>query len=179
VTQTCGGAAECGQPPRNEQAFLFAQRLANALSSIRVQIGTWDFFIDDNYVLPPNRGMADILDEAREPPSPGVARGDQAGKMMLPYRLAAHDRLRHGGGNEALIDEVAAPRLPRQKYLNCEQYCTYGWRRIAFNQPALRMAAVAGRPDPGSIPSPPRPGVPLRALLGERVFDARNRQVVR
>jgi hypothetical protein len=37
----------------------------NAISSIRVQTGTWDFFIDDNYVPPPNRGMADILDEAR------------------------------------------------------------------------------------------------------------------
>lgn len=53
---------------------------------------------------------------------------------------------------------LALTHVPRQKYLNCEQSCTYGWRRIAFNA-ALRRDAPGVRPDPGA-PSPHSPHSP-------------------
>jgi hypothetical protein len=106
----------------------------------------------------PRTGAWPISSTRREPPSLGVARRSSGENDAAVSALAAHDRLRHGGGNEALIDEVAAPRflVKISQLCNCEQYCTYGWRRIAFNQPALRMASAAGRPDPG-FPIPPHP----------------------
>jgi hypothetical protein len=66
---------------------------------------------------------------------------------------------------------LALTHVPRQKYLNCEQSCTYGWRRIAFNA-ALRRDAPAVRPDPG----PPGPGSPVRDFLsaGHPFFEDRS-----
>ena len=59
---------------------------------------------------------------------------------------------------------LALTHVPRQKYLNCEQTCTYGWRRIAFNQCSLaegRTSRQAGSraPSPHSPQARGPPGV--------------------
>jgi hypothetical protein len=69
---------------------------------------------------------------------------------------------------------LALTHVPRQKYLNCEQSCTYGWRRIAFNA-ALRRDAPAVRPGPPAHTAP-SPGSPVRDFLsaGHPFFEDRS-----
>jgi hypothetical protein len=123
----------------------------------------------------PRTGARPICSTRRESPSPRVAREIKQGNDAA---VPALQRVIGGVMAAGMTRSSTRSRPPCSsskisQLCNCEQYCTFGWRRIAFNQPALRMASAARRPDPGFPPSPrpgvspqpPRPRGPLAAAI--------------
>src|SRR5258707_13748440 len=69
-------------------------------------------------------------------------------------------RLRTGLRRFRALCTCLNPQVPRQKYLKCEQFCTDGWCRIAFNQCGLAEERVRPAPRAPAPPQPAGPGVP-------------------
>jgi hypothetical protein len=67
-------------------------------------------------------------------------------EFLEPWRIRAAAHSAPGRPPGGLFENRQCP-VPREKYLNCEQFCTYGQRQIAFNQSSLDAPAVG--PDPG------------------------------
>jgi hypothetical protein len=73
-----------------------------------------------------------------------------------------------------------APAVAREKYLNCEQFCTYGQRQIAFNQFSVDAPTVG--PDPGlHQPAGPGPysGAKIRPMGLQLPSIARTQSIIR
>jgi hypothetical protein len=113
------------QNARINQQNLADSGWQNAISSTRVQIGTWGFFIDDNYVCRPRTGAWPISSTRRE------RRHHQALQGEIKQR---NDACRTG--LQRMIGCAMAAEMKRSstrsrppgclvKNINCEQYRTY------------------------------------------------------
>jgi hypothetical protein len=61
------------------------------------------------------------------------------GQTMMP---AGREQPAHGQKSATVKPcALALTSVPRQKYLNCEQFYTYGRHRIGFNQSSLAEEA--------------------------------------